>query len=113
MIAEVRAPTPPLPDLNDAAVCKYEFEEKNRKYRLYYTTLIVNLFRNLEQLVYEELDLKANEQYWDMNIDYLKDLIFQVKDDFKRECLERRFEDLFYLAQKRTLERYFKYIIMI
>jgi len=45
---DVKTPTPPLPDLNDPAVCRREFEEKNAKYNLWYNGMVIRWFRILE-----------------------------------------------------------------
>lgn len=57
VVDAVKTPTPPLPDLEDPAVCRKEFEAKNAKMNLWYNALIVRWLRRLEAELYEELKL--------------------------------------------------------
>jgi len=107
VIDEVRTPTPPLPDLEDPVVCKREFEEKNAKYSLYYTPIVMNLYRHFQAMIYEELHLTNENTYWDLNVDFLTDLINRVRENHVRENLERRWNDLLVLAKKKPPDRYF------
>ncbi len=106
VIGEVRTPTPPLPDLEDPIVCKREFEEKNAKYNLYYTPIVMNLYRHFQAMIYEELHLTHETTYWDLNVDFLVELINRVRENHVRENLERRWNDLLILAKKKPLDRY-------
>lgn len=106
VLDEVRTPTPPLPDLDDPEVCKREFEEKNAKYHVYYSPLVMNLYRQLQAIIYEELHLSIQDTYWDLNIDFLTDLINRVRDNSTRENFERRYNELLALAKKKPLDRY-------
>ena len=107
ILEEVRTPTPPLPDLDDPEVCKREFEEKNQKYHLYYTPLTMSLFRNLQKLVYDELYIDVDDpaHYWNLDVDYLREKISLVKDDFNHDAYLRRYWDLFKLAKKKPIHR--------
>ena len=102
---QVRTPTPPLPDLDNPEVCKREFEEKNAKYHLYYTPVVMKLYRNLQDLIYEELHLKHEDNYWDLNIEFLHDLINRVRENATRENFLRRYNDLLVLAKKKPIDR--------
>ena len=106
VIGEVRTPTPPLPDLDNPEVCKREFEEKNAKYHVYYTPLIIKLYRGLQALIYDELHLKIEDTYWDLDIDFLHELINRVRENSVRENLERRLNDLLVIAKKQPIDRY-------
>ena len=71
IIHKVRTPTPPLPNLNDPVICQEQFELKNEEYQLYYNPLVIKWWRILEEELYEKLKLNREEQYWDLNIDYI------------------------------------------
>lgn len=105
VVERVRTPTPPLPDLNDPEVCRHEFEAKNVKHRLWHQQTYMNWFRILEKDIYMAIGLRPEKQYWDLNINYLSELLTQVKDEVERECLERRFKELVALSKKRPIER--------
>jgi hypothetical protein len=103
----VRTPTPPLPDLDDPEVWRKEFEEKNAKYHLYYTPLIMAWLKELQRLIYVELDIGIHdpEHYWDLSMDYLRDKITSIKSQSEYENMLRRYDDLFKLAKIRPIDR--------
>mmetsp|Transcript_1175 Transcript_1175/g.1070 ORF Transcript_1175/g.1070 Transcript_1175/m.1070 type:complete len:189 (-) Transcript_1175:2282-2848(-) len=103
----VRTPPPESPDLEDPEVWRVEFEEKNQKYNLYYTPIIMGLFKNLRELVYDALkiDIDDPEYYWDLDVDYIKSKINEIKDDFTHEAMMRRYKDIFNIAKKKPLDR--------
>eukprot|EP01015_Nassula_variabilis_P025021 TRINITY_DN4834_c0_g1_i9.p1 TRINITY_DN4834_c0_g1~~TRINITY_DN4834_c0_g1_i9.p1 ORF type:complete len:271 (-),score=46.03 TRINITY_DN4834_c0_g1_i9:60-872(-) len=105
IVERVKTPTPPLPDLNDPEVCKREFEQRNERYHLWYTSSVIVWFRDLEAELYDYLRISKAQQYWDMNVDYLKDLIQSVKDDFVRPCFERKFNEYFEFAKQKPVVR--------
>ena len=75
IFGRVRTPTPALPDLNNEEICREEFERKNKKYNLYYNSLVMKWFRHLENDLYQELQTPEENRYWDMNVDYFEGLI--------------------------------------
>lgn len=105
VLDNVKTPTPPLPDLDDPEVCKREFEEKNMRYNFYYTPMVVELWHNLRAELYQELFMKIEEHYWDLNVDSIAELIQDIKDEFRRGCFERRYRDLFHISNSRPIER--------
>lgn len=75
IIGNVKTPTPPLPDLNKSEICSKIFEEINAKKHVYHTDLVMKWFRYLENELYEFLCLDKSKQYWNLDLDYLVDLI--------------------------------------
>ena len=105
IVDDVRTPTPPLPDLENPEVCEREYEDKNHKQRLYYSSVVISFLRNMEKELYDELQLNHEEQYWDMNIDYLKKLIAEIKEEENRSFFERKFVDIYQLSRFRPYHK--------
>jgi len=105
IVDNVRTPTPPLPDLENPEVCEREYEDKNYKQRLWYSSVVISFLRNMEKELYDELQLNHEEQYWDMNIDYLKKLIAEIKEEENRSFFERKFVDIYQLSRFRPYHK--------
>ena len=105
VLADVKTPPPSLPNLDDPETCQHEFEERNAKYNFYYTAEVVELWHNLRVEICEELFIKHEGVYWDLNIDYLADLIDDIKDEIRKDCFRRRFKDVFRLSRVRPIDR--------
>ena len=78
IVGKVRTPTPPLPDLNNPEIAKQEFEEKNKSLHLYYSPVILNLYKQLIHDLFANLNIV--EEYWDLDIRYIEILINKVKE---------------------------------
>ncbi|KAL4481803.1 hypothetical protein ABPG74_007892 [Tetrahymena malaccensis] len=105
IIAEVRTPTPPLPDLEDPEVCKREFEEKNEDLHVWYNPLVMKWWRLLEQDLYQELNMNPEHQYWDLNLNYIKQMVESVEDEDNKAFFESRYKTYFELSKVKPVER--------
>jgi len=103
IVDDVRTPTPPLPDLENPEVCEREYEEKNYKNRLWYSSVVVSFLRNMEKELYEELN--PDERYWDMNVDYIKKMIAEIKEEENKSFFERKFTDIYQLTRFRPYHK--------
>jgi hypothetical protein len=77
MMNGVRTPDPPLPDLDNPQVRKQEFETLNQN--VWYTEENYEFFKYLESQLYQELALDPQLQYWNLSLNYIKDLITKVQ----------------------------------
>ena len=106
ILVKVKTPTPPLPDFEDPAICKEYFEARNSSKRVYYTPLVIKWFRFLENELYTFHGLEPEEQYWDLNLDYLVNLINKIKNEESKSYFERLYNEFFQIAKKVPLERF-------
>ncbi|EGR28464.1 mycbp associated protein, putative, partial [Ichthyophthirius multifiliis] len=105
ILGNVRTPTPPLPDLKNEEVRRIEFEAKNEYYNLFYNDLVMKWWFQLENDIYEKLKLNKQEQYWDLNVDYIRRIIEKVEDEDDRAFFMKRFNNYFELNRKKPIER--------
>lgn len=57
----------------------------------------------MEKELYEELGLEP--KYWDMNIDYIRKLIQDVKDEENKSLFDRKFTDIYQLSRFRPYHK--------
>lgn len=105
IVDNVRTPTPPLPDLENPEVCEREYEDKNYRQRLYYSSVAISFLRNMEQELYEEIQKDPQERYWDMNIEYIRKMINDVKEEENKAFFERKFVDIYQLSRFRPHQK--------
>lgn len=113
IVDNVRTPTPPLPDLENKAVCEFEFETKNYVPRLWYTDLTMALLRRFEKMLLNELNMTEEDRYWDLNIDYITNLIKEIKEEDIRADYERKYIDLLQLLRFRPYQKFFFLLFLI
>ena len=108
IIDDVRTPPKPPPDLENPEVCEREYEDKNYKNRLYYSSVVVSFLRNMEQELYEELQPPSEDRYWDMNVDYIRRMIAEVKEEENKSFFERKFNDIYQLSRFRPYHKFIR-----
>lgn len=62
-------------------------------------------WRRLESDLYEKLQLNPDQQYWDLNLAYIKHLIDMVEDEEDKSFFESRYRTYLELNSKRPVER--------
>jgi hypothetical protein len=67
--------------MNDEAVMKRLFEEKNRDKNLYYTSLGVNWFKFLERELRNELNINESEPAWNLDVKVIWSMIDRLRYD--------------------------------
>lgn len=92
-----------MPNLNDKDVCEYEFEYQNFSRRLWYTDLTMSLLRNLENSLYENLSITP--EYWNLNIEYIENIIKEIKEEEIKVEFNRKYEDLMQLLKFRPFHK--------
>lgn len=76
-------------DMNDEAVMKRLFEEKNRDKNLYYTSLGVNWFKFLERELRNELNINESEPAWNLDVKVIWSMIDRLRYDEQRDFLDK------------------------
>jgi hypothetical protein len=103
VVDRVRTPTPPPPDYELFEVRREIFEQKNKKDQLWYTDPVYTWFLDLHRETCLLLGIEAYD--WNFCCESIKENIEEVKLEFERECMERRFTEYSNLAKKRPIER--------
>jgi hypothetical protein len=105
VIDRVRPTTPPLPDMESPEVFATQFEEKNKKYGLWFGSYEMNAFKELIRETHARLGTNPEDEYWDGSIDYIYELIQKVQFDIARNNLMQTFNRLISYAKKVPAER--------
>lgn len=109
VVAGVRTPTPPLPDMNNAAVFAREFETRNKKYGLYFGSYEMNAFYELIREAHMRIGTRPEDDYWDGSIDYVHDLIHRVDSEVSRANLMLTFNRLVNSCKSQPFEKSLAY----
>lgn len=67
--------------------------------------MVVSFLRNMEKELYNELMMNLEEQYWDMDVEYIRKLIAEVKEEEIKSFLERKFTDIYHLSRFRPYHK--------
>ena len=109
IVAGVRTPTPPLPDMNNPAVFASEFERNNKKYGLYFGNYEMNAFYELIREAHMRIGTRPEDDYWDGSIDYIFDLIQRVDSEISRANLMLTFNRLVNSCKSQPFEKSLTY----
>lgn len=109
IIDRVRTPTPPLPEMQEPTVFAKEFEEKNKKYGLWFGSYEMNAFYDLLKETHARLGTDPDAEFWDGSIDYIYNLIQKVEFDIARDNLLLTFNRLVSYSKKVPADRAMSY----
>lgn len=105
IIDKVRPSTPPLPNMESPDVFAKQFEEKNKKYGLWFGSYEMHAFKELIREAHARLGTNPEDYYWDGSIDQIYELIWKVQADIPRNNLMLTFNRLVSYSKKVPAER--------
>jgi len=95
IIDKIESPPRPKPDLRDPTVFQPIFEERNKHLGLYYTPGIMTQTWELLEDIHKQTNY--NDDYpslWDGRIEYLLEILAQVRNPYSRASLKDRYVSL-------------------